>query len=155
MRLKQLGMKIWVFMHACIKMTAEDPFFVRLLLLNLSAFYVTYSALGVEAWNIGYSCMTLGAFFVTNLLFAFCCMGLGRKGKLAVLVVSAAFSLLDALAYITIHQAFYLSYRRHCQDKPARGSGIHQWQLRRRHSWVADSDGNSSHTGACLPAPGL
>ena len=110
MRLKQLGMKIWVFMHACIKMTAEDPFFVRLLLLNLSAFYVTYSALGVEAWNIGYSCMTLGAFFVTNLLFAFCCMGLGRKGKLAVLVVSAAFSLLDALAYITIHQAFYLSY---------------------------------------------
>lgn len=110
MKLKQLGGKIWVFMQACLKMTADDPFFVRLLLLNLSAFYVTYSALSVEAWNIGYSFLMLGLFFVTNLLFAFCCLGLGRKGRLAVLILSAVFALLDALAYLTLRQGFYLSY---------------------------------------------
>ena len=110
MRLEQLGGKIWVFMHACLKMTADDPFFVRLLLLNLSSFYVIYSTGGMESWNLGYTCLTLGAFFTTNLLFAFCCIGLGRRGKLAVLAISAIFAMLDALAYLTLRQVFYLSY---------------------------------------------
>ena len=110
MRLKQLGGKIWVYMHACLKMTADDPFFVRLLLLNLSSFYVIYSTGGMESWNLGYTCLTLGAFFTTNLLFAFCCIGLGRRGKLAVLAISAIFAMLDAFAYLTLRQGFYLSY---------------------------------------------
>lgn len=110
MRLKQLGGKIWVFMHACLKVTADDPFFVKLLLLNSSSFYVIYSASGMESWNLDYTCLTLGAFFATNLLFAFCCMGLGHRGKLAVLVLSSVFALLDAFAYLTLRQGFYLSY---------------------------------------------
>ena len=111
MRLKQLGGKIWVFMHACLKVTADDPFFVKLLLLNSSSFYVIYSASGMEeSWNLGYTCLTLGAFFATNLLLAFCCMGLGRRGKLAVLALSTVFALLDAFAYLTLRQGFYLSY---------------------------------------------